>query len=67
MAPEQNSKAKKFKDDFWKSKDIKISIGEIAEEGGGMEAPEVEGPTPKPNITDLRSWDMKLLRKPWWI
>jgi len=62
VAPEQNSKAKKFKDDFWKSKDINISIGDIVEKEG--EIPESDtpmGPTPKPHVTDLRSWDMKLL------
>ena len=64
VAPEQNSKAKKFKDDFWKSKDIKISIGDIVEKEG--EIPESDtpmGPTPKPHVTDLRSWDMKLLSR----
>ena len=31
MAPKPKSKPKKFKDDFWKTKDVKISIGEIVE------------------------------------
>lgn len=64
MAPEQNSKAKKFKDDFWKSKDIKISIGDIVEKEGDIpESDTPMGPTPKPHVTDLRSWDMKLLSR----
>lgn len=58
MAP----KPKEMKDDFWKSKDIKISIGEIEEKDGNKIGEEVPmGPTPKPHVTDLRSWDMKLL------
>jgi len=63
VAPKPESKPKNFKDDFWKTKDIKISIGEIDEASGVIEVPEVEtqGPTPKPSITDLRSWDMKLM------
>ncbi|MBI4813352.1 MAG: acetyl-CoA decarbonylase/synthase complex subunit alpha, partial [Methanobacterium sp.] len=63
VAPKPKSKPKDFKDAFWKTKDIKVSIGEIDEAGGGMGTPEVEvkGPTPKPSITDLRSWDMKLM------
>jgi len=64
VAPEQNSKAKKFKDDFWKSKDIKISIGDIVEKEGDIpESDTPMGPTPKPHVTDLRSWDMKLLSR----
>ncbi len=61
--PNQSLNQKNFKDDFWKTKDIKISIGEIDEASGVIEVPEVEtqGPTPKPSITDLRSWDMKLM------
>ncbi|MBI5679988.1 MAG: CO dehydrogenase/acetyl-CoA synthase complex subunit epsilon [Methanobacterium sp.] len=56
-------KPKEFKDDFWKSKNIKLSIGDIIEKQGTEEAPESMGPTPKPNVTDLRSWDMKLLER----
>ncbi|MBU4607887.1 MAG: acetyl-CoA decarbonylase/synthase complex subunit alpha, partial [Methanobacterium sp.] len=55
---------KELKNDFWKSKDIKISFGEIIYDGEDSEEKESElemGPTPKPNVTDLRSWDMKLL------
>ena len=64
MAPEQNSKAKKFKDDFWKSKNIKISIGDVVEKEGDIpESDTPMGPTPKPHVTDLRSWDMKLLSR----
>jgi len=61
VAP-KSTKPKDFKDDFWKSKDIKISIGEIAhDEAKGGEEDVKMGPTPKPNVTDLRSWDMKLI------
>lgn len=64
MAPEQNSKAKKFKDDFWKSKNIKISIGDVVEKEGDIpESDTPMGPTPKPHVTDLRLWDMKLLSR----
>lgn len=56
-------KPKEFKDDFWKSKNINISIGDIVETERREEAPETMGPTPKPNVTDLRSWDMKLLER----
>ena len=38
---------------------LTISIGRIFEE----EWPEPVGPTPFPEITDLREWDMKLLRR----
>lgn len=56
-------KPKEFKDDFWKSKNFKVSIGEIVEKEGVEELSEPMGPTPKPNVTDLRSWDMKLLER----
>lgn len=57
-------KPEDLKDDFWKSKDIKISFGEIIfedEDDGSEEI--IMGPTPKPASTDLRSWDMKLLER----
>jgi len=58
-------KPKNFNDDFWKSKDLKISIGEIVydkKEKNGFKDSDIEmGPTPKPGVTDLRSWDFKLL------
>jgi acetyl-CoA decarbonylase/synthase complex subunit alpha len=56
-------KPKEFKDDFWKSKNFKVSIGDIVETERREEIPESVGPTPKPNVTDLRSWDMKLLER----
>lgn len=63
MAP----KPKNFNDDFWKSKDLKISIGEIVDDKDEKKAlsdSDIEmGPTPKPGVTDLRSWDFKLLDK----
>ncbi|MDI6730086.1 MAG: 4Fe-4S dicluster domain-containing protein [Candidatus Altarchaeum sp.] len=43
-----------------KSKNLKISIGEIEEE---REYKEPEGPTPNPDIADLREWDLKLLNR----
>lgn len=62
MAP----KPKEFKGDFWKTKDFKVSIGDIVQEKG-IETTEdtsvTMGPTQKPNVTDLRSWDMKLLER----
>ncbi|PKL71256.1 MAG: acetyl-CoA decarbonylase/synthase complex subunit alpha, partial [Methanobacteriales archaeon HGW-Methanobacteriales-2] len=68
VAPKPKSKPKDFKDDFWKKKDLKISIGEIVEKEGAVSAEVSEektpmGPTPKPHVTDLRSWDMKLLSR----
>ena len=61
MAP----KTKDFKGNFWKTKDFKVSIGDISEKDGskGISAEVPMGPTPKPNVTDLRSWDMKLLER----
>lgn len=50
---------KELNSDFWKIKGLKVSIGEIIEE----EWDEPMGPTPKPNVTDLRSWDFKLLER----
>ncbi len=43
-----------------KSKNLKISIGEIEDE---REYKELEGPTPNPDIADLRDWDLKLLNR----
>ena len=43
-----------------KSKNLKISIGEVEEE---REYKEPEGPTPNPDIADLREWDLKLLNR----
>ena len=70
MAPKSRApKQKIFKDDFWKTKDFKFSIGDITGKTGQKESRISEesslplGPTPKPNITDLRSWDMKLLNR----
>lgn len=57
------NKPKEFKDDFWKSKNFKISIGEIVEGSGVETSSEPVGPTPKPDVTALRSWDMKLLER----
>jgi acetyl-CoA decarbonylase/synthase complex subunit alpha len=60
-----STKPKDLKEDFWKSKNIDITFGEIIQD----DSPDVDdeetivGPTPKPSITDLRSWDMKLLER----
>jgi anaerobic carbon-monoxide dehydrogenase, CODH/ACS complex subunit alpha len=57
-------KPKDFKGDFWKTKDIKISMGEITGKNGSKVSEDTlvpMGPTPKPDVTDLRSWDLKLL------
>ncbi|MGL4669224.1 MAG: CO dehydrogenase/acetyl-CoA synthase complex subunit alpha [Methanobacteriaceae archaeon] len=67
MAPPSN-KAKKLNDNFWDSKKIDISIGEIIKDSTGSivgnSGEEIEmGPTPEPSVTDLRSWDMKLLKR----
>ena len=59
---ENKSKAKELKDDFWKSKEIKIITGNIVDETQ-EDVPESAGPTLKPNVTDLREWDMKLLER----
>lgn len=62
VAP-KSTKPKDFKEDFWKSKDIKISIGDIVQDelSGESGEPVEMGPTPKPSVTDLREWDMKLM------
>jgi acetyl-CoA decarbonylase/synthase complex subunit alpha len=61
VAPE-SKKAKDLKGDFWDAKNIQISIGEIITEEKPPEE-EVKGPKPRPHVTDLRSWDMKLLER----
>jgi anaerobic carbon-monoxide dehydrogenase, CODH/ACS complex subunit alpha len=58
----EKPKAKDLKDDFWKSKKLTVTTGEIIDK----ETKEVSksiGPTVKPSITDLRNWDMKLLER----
>jgi anaerobic carbon-monoxide dehydrogenase, CODH/ACS complex subunit alpha len=55
-------KAKELKDDFWKSKKLKVYSGDIADQEE-KDIPKSIGPTIKPNVTDLRSWDMKLLER----
>ncbi|MFB2623320.1 CO dehydrogenase/acetyl-CoA synthase complex subunit alpha [Methanothermobacter marburgensis] len=61
VAPE-SKKAKNLKGDFWDLKNIQISIGEIITEEKPQEE-EARGPKPRPHVTDLRSWDMKLLER----
>jgi acetyl-CoA decarbonylase/synthase complex subunit alpha len=70
MAPKSKApKQKIFKDNFWKTKGFKVSIGDITgktikKESKISEEPSLQlGPTTKPNLTDLRSWDMKLLNR----
>lgn len=55
-------KTKELKDDFWKSKNLSITAREITNKEV-KEFPKPLGPTPKPNVTDLRTWDMKLLER----
>jgi acetyl-CoA decarbonylase/synthase complex subunit alpha len=58
----EKPKAKDLKDDFWKSKKLTVTTGEIIDK----ETKEVSksiGPTVKPSVTDLRNWDMKLLER----
>ena len=57
----EKPKAKDLKDDFWKSKELRVTTGEILDKE--MMIPESIGPTIKPNVTDLRAWDMKLLER----
>ena len=45
------NKPKEFKNDFWKSKNFKVSIGEIVEKTGVDTPSESVGPTPKPDVT----------------
>lgn len=59
---ENKSKAKELKDDFWKSKELTISAGKVVDRVQD-DLPESAGPTVKPNVTDLREWDMKLLER----
>ncbi len=59
-------KPKDFKGNFWKTKDFKISIGKITDKNGSEVSEDTltpMGPTPKPGVTDLRSWDLKLLNR----
>ncbi|HEY0196454.1 MAG TPA: CO dehydrogenase/acetyl-CoA synthase complex subunit alpha [Methanobacterium sp.] len=62
MILEHKSKANELKDDFWKSKNLKVMAGEIIHEDP-EDLPEPTGPTSKPAVTDLREWDMKLLER----
>ena len=64
MTP-NSTKPNDLKEDFWKSKDIEFLIGEIIEVTSKETDSEETflGPTPKPSVTDLRSWDMKLLER----
>jgi acetyl-CoA decarbonylase/synthase complex subunit alpha len=56
--------AKKLDDNFWNTKNLKISIGEVSDgKSAKSKLDEPMGPTPKPSVTDLRSWDFKLLKR----
>ena len=48
-----------LKSDFATIKGLKLSVGRVIEE----EWEEPIGPTPFPSITDLREWDLKLLKR----
>jgi acetyl-CoA decarbonylase/synthase complex subunit alpha len=52
-------KAKELKTDVAVVKDLELSIGKIVDDS--WEEP--MGPTPFPNMTDLRDWDLTLLNK----
>ena len=54
-----NIKLKEFKTDIGVLKDVEISIGRIYEKAWA----EPIGPTPYPEVTDLRQWDFKLLER----
>jgi acetyl-CoA decarbonylase/synthase complex subunit alpha len=54
---------KKLDNDFWKTKNLSLSIGEVSVGKPKQELDEPMGPTPKPSVTDLRSWDFKLLKR----
>lgn len=62
MTLENKPKAKELKDDFWKSKKLKVTAGKIVD-NEVKDVSEYSGPTQKPDVTDLRSWDMKLLER----
>lgn len=42
---------------------VQVSIGKIIGAGKGKEKAELSGPTPKPEIINLRDWDFKLLER----
>jgi len=48
-----------LKSDIAILKDVEVTLGRIIE----GPKPEEAGPTPFPSITDLRSWDLKLLER----
>jgi len=52
-------KAKELKSDVAVVKDLEVSVGKIVDDTWD----EPMGPTPFPSITDLRSWDFKLLQR----
>jgi len=52
-------KAKELKTDVAVVKDLEVSVGKIVDDTWD----EPMGPTPFPSITDLRSWDFKLLQR----
>jgi len=53
-------KVESLQSDVLKAKNLEISIGKLPKEEWTEEP---MGPTPMPDIKDLRSWDMKLLQK----
>lgn len=52
--------SKELTDEFWKTKNFKVSFGEISAK---VDWDESLGPTPKPSVTDLRNWDFKLFKR----
>jgi acetyl-CoA decarbonylase/synthase complex subunit alpha len=58
MAADKKINIKKLKSPFLNMSDVEIEFGKVEED---WEEP--MGPTPKPSMTDLREWDMKLLER----
>jgi acetyl-CoA decarbonylase/synthase complex subunit alpha len=59
MATDKNKiNIKKLKSPFLGMDDVEIEFGKVEEDWD-----EPMGPTPKPSMTDLREWDMKLLER----
>ena len=54
-----NLKMKELKTDLGTFKDLELSIGRIFEEAWAEQV----GPTPYPSITELRDWDLRLLKR----
>ncbi|MCW7076059.1 MAG: CO dehydrogenase/acetyl-CoA synthase complex subunit alpha [Candidatus Syntrophoarchaeum sp.] len=58
-----NAKLKKFRTGSFRLDGLELSIGKVTKPSEIDEMIEPMGPTPKPNMEDLRDWDMKLLKR----